>query len=119
VLALAGCAEANSVYHARRLEANRAITVDAYQRTTYATHVAIDPEGQLRLCAEAAPDTFAALSASLAAQGDVVKKSASLAAAISQSGATIERTQTINLLRDPCIVRANAICPARWKSPHS
>lgn len=96
---LSACAEMTSVYHNRAIDAegSSAITVDSYQRSVIFNRVG---DGDMRICAEAAPDTFAALSASLAAQGSVVKKEASLASAISQSGATIERTQTINLLRE-------------------
>lgn len=94
---LGGCAELTTVYHNRPIPTvPRVVTIDAYQRNM----VFANREDGLRVCAEAAPDTFAAISASLAASGDVVKKQASLAAAISQSGATIERTQTINLLRE-------------------
>lgn len=100
VAALGGCAEFTSIYHSRRIAPDQAITVDAYQRSTYVSRVPGDASGQIRLCAEASPDTFAALSASLAAEGDAASKSASLAAAFAQSGATIERTQTINLLRE-------------------
>jgi hypothetical protein len=94
---LAGCAEMTSIYHSRSIPTPpSAMTVDSYQRNAYFSTV----DGVLRVCAEAAPDTFAAISASLAAKADVATKSGELAAAISQSGATIERTQTINLLRE-------------------
>ncbi|MEP7006935.1 MAG: hypothetical protein ABI810_13200 [Sphingomonas bacterium] len=106
---LAGCAETTSIYHNRAMRPGTAITTDAYQRSVFVTQepdenvprqAGLSKPTQIRLCAEAAPDTFSALSASLAAEGDVVKKNASIAAAINQSGATIERTQTINLLRE-------------------
>ncbi|WP_298399799.1 hypothetical protein [Sphingobium sp.] len=96
---LSACAETTSVYHNRAIDTAtpRAITMDAYQRSVFFNKFG---ENDLRICAEAAPDAFSALSASLAAEADVVKKSGSLAAALSQSGATIERTQTINMLRE-------------------
>lgn len=101
--ALGGCAELTSIYHSRSIEPTpRAITTDAYQRSVF-----IVPEAGTtgspkawRVCAEAAPDTFAALSGSLAGSGDAKEQRIQLAAAIAQSGATIERTQTVNLLRE-------------------
>jgi hypothetical protein len=99
LLSVAGCAENSTIYHSRSIDSARphALTVDSYQRSTYFSQ----PTGEdLRVCAEAAPDTFSALSASIAAEGDVKTQQARLAGAISQSGATIERTQTINLLRE-------------------
>lgn len=98
IMLLGGCAEGTSIYHNRPVlgRGPLTLTTDAYQRS-----LIITPENtKIRVCAEAAPDTFSVLSASLAAEGDVVKKSARIAAAINQSGAVIERTQTINLLRE-------------------
>ncbi len=57
-------------------------------------------EGQWRICAEAAPDVFSALSASASLSADVATKSGRAAAAIAESAGTIERTQTVNLLRE-------------------
>jgi hypothetical protein len=94
---LGGCADLATVYHNRPLGAESVITTDAYQRHAFVT---TGPEGQLRICAEAAPDAFSALSASLAAQGDVTNRTASVTAALAQSGTAFERTQTVNVLRE-------------------
>ncbi len=94
-----GCAELGTIYHSRPIDSSNphVLTVDAYQRSSFFV-----PRGggDLRMCAEAAPDTFAAISASIAGEADVKTQSGQLAAGLSLSGATIERTQTINLLRE-------------------
>lgn len=101
----AGCAEQASLYHLRPLAPGQtsALTVDAMQRSTYFTHV----DSRMRLCAEAAPDAFSAFSASASADvgldglgGPSTNAQARAALAISQAAGTIERTQTINLLRE-------------------
>lgn len=107
---LSGCAELNSIYRVRNIDnadARRAqariVTVDAKQR-----HLLISPELTIannspefvrwRMCAEAAPDVFSAYAASLAAKGD--KSGGQLSFGGSETAATIERTQTVNLLRE-------------------
>lgn len=99
VFMLFGCAEGNSIYHNRTLSplGDRVITLDAKQRNLLVTK---DMEGQWRICAEAAPDVFSALSASASLSADVATKSGRAAAAIAESAGTIERTQTVNLLRE-------------------
>lgn len=99
LLILVGCAEGNSIYHNRPLAplGDRVITLDAKQRNLLVTK---DQDGQWRICAEAAPDVFSALSASASLSADVTTKSGRAAAAIAESAGTIERTQTINLLRE-------------------
>ncbi len=92
---LGGCAEMSTIYHSRPLHKPQVITIDSYQRNA----VFVGSEG-MRMCAESAPDTFAAISASLGAEADLKSQSGKLAAALSQSGASIERTQTVNLLRE-------------------
>ena len=76
------------------------ITVDAKQR-----HTLIMPEvdsgtagTKWRVCAEAAPDVFSALASSFSAQGN--KSGGQLSIANAETAATIERTQTINMLRE-------------------
>lgn len=102
---LGGCANGNSIWRNQPVISGggysaRAISLDARQRLAW---TALGPEG-IRICAEQAPDVFAVLSASLAAQGssslvppnrDV---SAQIAAAMSEQASTISRTQTVNLL---------------------
>jgi hypothetical protein len=106
VLALsAGCAEQASIYHLRSIAPGEAsaLTVDADQRSTYFTR----SSSGIRLCAEAAPDAFSAFSASASGDlglegigGPTVNARARAAMAIAESAGTIERTQTINLLRE-------------------
>lgn len=64
----------------------------------------VNHERNLRLCAEPAPDVFAAIAASGSALINVDVKTQSgglnLAGAFSETAATIERTQTVNLLRE-------------------
>lgn len=54
-----------------------------------------------RMCAEAPPDVFAAVNSSIAASGALnAKEKAQFAVGIAEAAGTIERTQTINLLRE-------------------
>ena len=102
-LALFGCAELNSIHRTSSIPRDgqgSVITVDAKQR-----HTLIMPEvdsnragTKWRVCAEAAPDVFSALASSFAAQGN--KSGGQLSIANSETASTIERTQTINLLRE-------------------
>lgn len=96
---LAGCAEGNSIYHSRALSptGDRIVTIDAKQRNVLVTR---DAEGAWRMCAEAAPDVFSALSASASLGVDVTTRSGRAAAAIAEAAGTVERTQTVNLLRE-------------------
>jgi hypothetical protein len=59
----------------------------------------------VRFCAEPPPDVFTALASSLGAEATVSQSTstevaAKLAATISENAATIERTQTVNILRE-------------------
>ena len=108
-LALTACAELNSIHRVSTVPGSepppRVITVDAKQR-----HLIFNPEaatvagGQTkwRVCAEAAPDVFSAFASSLGGSLGVEEKSAraQFSSAIAESAATIERTQTINLIRE-------------------
>jgi hypothetical protein len=120
---LQGCASLNSIYRTtsikrttdaqtpntgrnqsgatggkQKLEA-KVVTVDAKQR-----HLLINPERDInspvgwRMCSEAAPDVFSVFAASGALEGN--KDGGKAGFAGSETGATIERTQTINLLRE-------------------
>ena len=101
--ALCGCAELNSIHRTTGSPGDgqgRVVTVDAKQR-----HLLMMPEIQSstagtkwRVCAEAAPDVFSALASSFAAQGN--KSGGQLSIANSETASTIERTQTINMLRE-------------------
>lgn len=121
-VALAGCANWNGIYRTETIEAPdgpRVITIDAKQREVVMVPevveevLARDGHGSpiktrisrtWRICAEASPDVFSALAASAsgALKANVAGKSGELSAAlaITESAATIERTQTINLLRE-------------------
>lgn len=80
----------------------RVITVDAKQRDVFVAPPPADLAGKSswRICAEAAPDVFSALSASASLEADITSRSGKAAAAIAESAGTIERTQTVNLLRE-------------------
>jgi hypothetical protein len=109
---LAGCsAKWNTAFRDRPIPADgpSVITIDAKQR-----HVLIQPvtekdkdeveRTRLLLCAEPAPDVFAAIAASGSGSLGIDAKSQSGEGAFglsaSETAATIERTQTINLLRE-------------------
>jgi hypothetical protein len=101
-LMLGACAELNSIHRTRPIPAGnegRVVTVDAKQR-----HLLVLPDSdsttntKWRVCAEAAPDVFSAYAASGGARGD--KSGGEVSFASAETAATIERTQTINLLRE-------------------
>ena len=114
-LLTAACANENSIFRNSPLggQRPRVITEDAKQRNTYIVPEYVwdtDKKNQFitnwRICAEAAPDVFSALSTSAGADvgfaqtGTDTEAAAKLAIAIAESAGTIERTQTINLLRE-------------------
>jgi hypothetical protein len=107
---LAGCAELNSIHRVQSISDKsdplaaeaKIVTVDAKQR-----HLLINPilpgTGDVsgvkwRMCAEAAPDVFSAYAASGALEGN--KSGGKFGFSGSETAATIERTQTVNLLRE-------------------
>jgi hypothetical protein len=101
-IALCGCANWNSIHRTSRLATSDGatiITVDAKQR-----HLLLMPETDAaaktkwRVCAEAAPDVFSAFAGSFGAKGS--KSGGELSIASAETAASIERTQTINLLRE-------------------
>ncbi len=98
--ALAACAETNTVYRNRTLGDPGIVTVDAKQRSTYSAKV----NNHLAICAEAAPDAFSAMSMSAAGELGLNPNKQELqtraAIALAEAAGTIERTQTINLLRE-------------------
>lgn len=97
--ALGGCAELNSISRVKPTpnfkETGAIYTVDAKQR-----HLIVNrnSKGGLEYCAEAAPDVFSAFATSAAAEGS--KSGGQFGLSSSETAATIERTQTINLLRE-------------------
>ncbi|RIA46344.1 hypothetical protein DFR49_0883 [Hephaestia caeni] len=105
-LSLAGCANFNSIHRVDRLPSGSkdeadaiVIMVDAKQR-----HLLAMPEQDpgrptsWRMCAEAAPDVFSAFATSAGAKGD--KSGGALSIASTETAGTIERTQTINMIRE-------------------
>ncbi len=101
---VAGCANQNSIFRQNVARGSDPVifTVDAKQR-----HMIVSRTGEgLKVCAEAAPDVFSALSTSAAADlgfgqgGTETQARAQAAIAIAEAAGTIERTQTINLLRE-------------------
>ncbi|HYD13698.1 MAG TPA: hypothetical protein VEC11_12695 [Allosphingosinicella sp.] len=118
-LLLSGCAAQHSIFRNRTVRPNgpSIITVDAKQRAYLAvptlpvagtnTAGAARP-GQIRICAEPPPDFASVIAQSLSASGSFgqsadpqsVQAAASLAQSSSEQGATIARTQTINMLRE-------------------
>jgi hypothetical protein len=110
--ALAGCANLTSIHRVDNLSSTaggRLTFIDAKQRAILSTRV-WDPATNRyvhRFCSEPPPDAFSAFSTSftgdlagtgLSGASPEVKARAALA--LSETAATIERTQTINLLRE-------------------
>ena len=112
-LAPAGCANLNSISRTRFTSGEAAVHyADAQQWGVLSQRWAEYPhEGGAgywvyRSCAQPSPDVFSVLGFSLAGaisrdkQDDGKSLNAEVATALSQSGATISRTQTVNLLRE-------------------
>lgn len=125
-----GCAELNSIYRSESLpkDAPHVTSIDAKQRvvlsnpsakTTEITKETTTTEGGktisvksttssldiVRFCAEPPPDVFTAIASSLGleaslSQASAKEAAAKLASTISENAATIERTQTVNILRE-------------------
>jgi hypothetical protein len=106
VLLVGGCASLNSIHRTSGFDPKGGadiLTVDAKQR-----HVLITREtdsektNKFRICAEAAPDVFSAYASSLGLDVGIgaTDRNAKVANSIAEAAATIERTQTVNLLRE-------------------
>ena len=119
LLLLVGCAEANSIHRVDKLPGTGAIVIssDAKQRfllsetpitTTTTESNKTTTTAYRRFCAEPSPDVFSVLSQSASASGtlgldkDAKSLNAALQAAFanSETGTTIPRTQTLNMLRE-------------------
>ncbi len=117
VVALGGCANLTSIHRTDRIDlapnTGEAILIDAKQRailtslvpTTRTVNGETVSVNRLQFCAEAPPDAFVAMS--VGGSGNVgyagsasPEVQAGGALAISESGASFERTQTVNLLRE-------------------
>lgn len=94
-----GCARMTSIHRTEAIPADspHSIAIDAKQRMIFSRPLSHpDKTTGFALCAEAAPDAFSALAASAAV--DVAAEA--LSGTLSESAATIERTQTVNILRE-------------------
>lgn len=105
-LAVTACATPGPVFRTTAVPntSTRVITVDAKLRNVFMVPPGSD--GAWRVCAEASPDVFSALaastSASLGAQQSQssTEANARFAHAVAEAAGTVERTQTVNLLRE-------------------
>lgn len=108
---ISGCAELASIYRSEDLphEGGHLVSIDAKQRVVLSNpgkaRANDTATSLLRFCAEPPPDVFTALAASLGAeasfrQSATPEAAAKLAATLSENAATIERTQTVNILRE-------------------
>jgi hypothetical protein len=106
LLLATGCARLTSIHRAAVVPLDRpnTISVDAKQRMVLSQPA---PNGRpaLRFCTEPPPDVFSALAASLGVDASVSGQgardaTARLASTLSENASTIERTQTINVLRE-------------------
>ncbi len=105
LILITGC-RAIPIHNTDSLESGgKVIFVGAKQRGVI-TNVVKSEDGMnsvLRICSEPPPDVFSAIAASLAANASPAKGGAvsvGLSASLSENAATIERTQTINILRE-------------------
>jgi hypothetical protein len=102
-----GCANQNSIFRYKRVHGNQPVIVteDAKQRNLMMLPET-DGRTRWRVCAEASPDVFSALSTSASGDfgfgsgGGQTDAQAKAALAIAEAAGTIERTQTINMLRE-------------------
>lgn len=106
---LGGCARLTSIYRSGEIpvDAPHIVSIDAKQRMLLTSPVkeSADVAARLRFCAEPPPDVFTALAASLGAEASVGQgadpaAAAKLASSISENASTVERSQTINILRE-------------------
>ncbi|WP_310475918.1 hypothetical protein, partial [Sandarakinorhabdus sp.] len=107
LLGISACANLNTAYRARTHSAKSVstISIDAKQRNIFFVPEWEKQNGnQMRMCAEASPDVFSALAASGGALVNVDAKaqagSGQVGFSIAETAASIERTQTVNLLRE-------------------
>lgn len=102
-VALSGCAVMNSIHWKfPGPNGSSVFTVDAKQRHLIMAKEGKNGEKGIRVCAEAAPDVFSAINSSLGGNAlfGATDRSAKISSAIAETAASIERTQTINLLRE-------------------
>lgn len=102
--ALCGCAVMDSIHWKFPGPGeSQVFTTDAKQRHLIMVNDESAESGEkVRVCAEAAPDAFSAFSSSLSGSLGIgsASRKADAASAFAETAATIERTQTVNLLRE-------------------
>ena len=107
-LLLSGCLSKGDIFNHQSLSDSSITTMDARQRSILANRIKDNPTF-LRLCAEPYPDIFTVVSSSLSAGLDAeagaekdksakLKVAAQIAQALKESGASIDRSQTVNLI---------------------
>lgn len=100
-LALAGCANLNSINHKFKPDEGDSLSIDAKQRTVYTVTKNYGDATWKAFCAEPSPDALSALSASLGLDAAGATKALGVALASQEGAASIGlRTQTITVLRD-------------------
>lgn len=104
LLAVSGCANLNSISRSSGFPTSngRVLTVDAKQRHFFVNQD-LNPETDVywRVCAEAAPDVFSALASSGGLTVDLSSQpSGSGSFSMAETAATIQRTQSVNLIRE-------------------
>jgi hypothetical protein len=115
IVLLSGCARLNSIHRSQPLPSDRGhiLSIDAKQRNVLSAPHPLPRDGNantisyaIRFCSEPPPDVFTATASTLglrAATGTEKTRQdirAELQQTISENAATIERTQTINILRE-------------------
>lgn len=108
---LGACANLNSIHRSTPLPGDQpnAISIDAKQRMILSSPVkqgnARQGDPLVRFCAEPPPDVFTAIASSLGIDGslsgtDAREVAAKFRSAMAENAATVERTQTVNILRE-------------------
>lgn len=107
---MSGCANLASIYRAQPLpeEMPHLVSIDSKQRVVLSNPGRTAKSGNsniVRFCAEPPPDVFTALATSLGAEASLRQSTspeaaAKLAFTLSENAATIERSQTVNILRE-------------------
>ena len=106
-LTVSSCARLTSIYRSETIptEGARVVAVDAKQRLLLTNTVGNSKQRIRRFCAEPPPDVFTALATSLGADlslgaGPDPSTAAKFASSISENASTVERSQTVNVLRE-------------------
>ena len=100
LILVSGCSFPFAIHTESLTSRGRAIFVDAKERMVISNFVESMDSRMLRVCSEPPPDVFSVFALRLDAEANVGVKAGSLTATLNQNAATIERTQTINILRE-------------------